>query len=311
MKIYHNINEIDFNVNRVISIGGFDGIHLGHQKIFEIQIREAVKHNIKQLVITFDPLPKIFFNKNNNKSILISTKEKIKVLKKMKIDELFVIKFDEEFSDLSALDFIELLINKIGFKIYIVGENHTFGKNCEGNLTLLKTFSKRSNIPFEVCGVKSITKNGNVVSSTLIKKLILDGNIDNANKLLGHHYFIIGKVIGGDRIGNKLGFPTANIKVSDNKIIPKNGVYLVQVYLQDKKYFGTANIGFRPTIKDLSNICIEVHILDFKDDVYGAELEIKFLQYIRAEKKFNNVNELAVQIKKDIDLCRKITDGIS
>jgi len=305
MKIYNDINEIDFDNKRAISVGGFDGIHLGHKKILETLYNIAIDNSLKSLVITFDPLPKSFFN---NRPILLSISEKIKILEQTNINELLILKFDEKISQLSAFNFLELLVNKIGFKYYVVGGNHTFGKNCEGNLNSLNEFREQFNNSFEVCGVESIIRNGNVISTTLVKKLILDGNIVDVNNLLGYHFFINSEVVIGDGIGNKIGFPTANIRVPNNKIIPKNGVYLVEVYLQNKKYFGVINIGLRPTIKDLNHPCIEVHILDFKDNIYGAELEIRFLQYIRVEQKFKSVNELAIQIGKDVAICRKIID---
>jgi len=301
MKIYHNINEIKFDTDRVITVGGFDGIHLGHQKIFNTQINKAKEQNLKKIVITFDPLPKTFFN---NSPILLSTNEKINILKDLNIDEVFIMKFDENICKLSATNFIEMLINKIGFKVCVIGYNHTFGKNCEGNIDFLNKISNLSTNTFEVCGVESITKKGNIISSTLIKKMIAEGKIEEANDYLGYSFFITGNVIKGNEIGRKLGFPTANLNPPNNKIIPKNGVYFAQVNLQNESYFGVANVGLRPTIEKNSNARIEVHILDFNDDIYGNELKINFIKYIRPEQKFSNVNELAIQIKKDIEWCR-------
>jgi len=303
MKIYHNINEIRFNVNRVITVGGFDGLHLGHQKLLDTLITQAKINSLNTLAITFDPLPKTFFNKNCPTSILTTTKEKIDIFTKKSIDELLIIKFNEEISKLSPYNFLELLLDKVGFKIYVTGENHTFGHNREGNLEFLK---EKYNNKFNVTKVSHHKKNTDIVSTTLIKKLIITENIEYVNDFLGYNYFLIGEVIAGNKIGRKLGFPTANINIPLNKITPKNGVYLVQVEFGNTKKWGIADIGTRPTIADSisEKQSLEVHIFDFCDDIYGTEVKTTLLKYIRAEHKFNNTNELAAQISKDIALCR-------
>ena len=313
MTIYHYINEVDFNVNRAIAVGGFDGIHLGHQKLIDVLFTQAKINSLKTLIVTFDPLPKTFFNnvgatKTNYcpPSILTTTKEKIDILAKKNIDELLIIKFNEEFSKLSPYAFLELLLDKIGFKVYVMGENHTFGHNRKGNIDFLK---EKYNNKFNIIKVSHHTKNDNIVSTTLIKKLLTTENIEYINNFLSYNYFFISKVISGNKIGRKLGFPTANIMIPINKIVPKNGVYLVQIELcniiNEKKYWGIANIGTRPTIENFDNTeqHLEVHIFDFSEDIYDVEVRISFLKYIRAEQKFNNTNELAEQISKDIHLC--------
>jgi riboflavin kinase/FMN adenylyltransferase len=344
MQVYYDINEVDFNLNRAVAIGGFDGIHLGHQKIFITLFIKAAAQNLKKFVITFDPLPKDFFNNkiknvNDVDSVLLTPiKDKIEIFRQLGIDEVLIIEFNSKVSKLSAYSFTEMLLEKIGFKVYVVGENHTFGNNCEGNLLLLNRLSKKFAHHFEVCGVKSYTENDKVVSSSLIKHQLKTQNIEDINKLLGYNYFIIGEVISGDKIGHQLGFPTANIKVPLNKIIPKNGVYLVELYLWEKNYYGLANIGNRPTITEQKqkkfyidgiNVSIkeknneqnnaqsnkdkphvEIHILDFKGDIYGVELNIRFKQYIRQEQKFTDINELINQITKDIALCKSIINEV-
>lgn len=317
MKIYYDINDVDFNVNRVITIGSFDGIHLGHQKLLDTLAIQAKTNSLKTLIITFDPLPKTFFNNINNSkthyitpSILTTTKEKIDIFAKKNIDELLIIKFNEKISKLTPYDFLKLLLNKVGFKIYVMGENHTFGHNREGNLEFLK---EKYNNKFNIIKVSQQQKNNNIVSTTLIKKLIITENIENVNDFLGYNYFLIDKIVSGNKIGRKLGFPTANIEVPINKMTPKNGVYLVQIELEniselENKYWGIANIGIRPTIENYNKEkrYLEVHILDFDADIYGTEVNIIFLKYIRAEQKFNNTNALAEQISKDISLCHSL-----
>ena len=326
MKVYYNINEIIFDKNRVVTIGGFDGIHLGHQKILNAITTNATGQNLKKLVITFNPLPKHFLQ-NSNQSVLTSIEEKLKIFNKIGIDEVLIMDFNKELSKLSANTFFELLLNKVGFKFYIVGENHTFGCNGTGNLELLHTIKKKFNDNYEVIGINSHKENNIVVSTSLIKKLILTENIEKINSLLGYPYLLIGEVIEGNKIGRQLGFPTANINIIKNKIIPKKGVYLVQVEFQkesrsiinpiniisteDKNfnnYYGIANIGNRPTINNQNNLYqehLEVHIFDFDNIIYGMKLNIKFMQYIRNEIKFKDTNELKEQISKDIAFCRR------
>jgi len=306
MKLYRNINEINFDNNRAITVGGFDGIHLGHQKIFATLLARAKERNLKTLVITFEPPPKCFFNLDKNHSLLTPINEKLKIFENKNIDEVLVIDFNEEFSKMSAYSFIELLISKIGFKVYVIGNNHTFGNNCKGNLALLEKIKNDLNYQFEIYMVDSFSKNNDVISSTLIKNQFSNKNIEYINELLGYNYFILSEVIVGNKIGRKLGFPTANLTIPNNKIIPKNGVYLVQVEIKNNKYFGIANVGVRPTIKEqkTNTPYIEVYLLDFDSDIYGVKLCVNFLKYIRKEQKFDNTDELISQISKDVAICR-------
>ena len=308
MDIIKHIDRIDSPYkNAVITIGNFDGVHIGHQALFHQVIEKARALQGTSIVMTFEPHPIRVLKQNNNPPLITLYEQKAELIAKAGIDILICIPFTQKFASIPAKEFIEeILVNLIGMKAIVAGKDYTFGKNREGNLDLLKIYGKR--IGFEVIVVNGIQISNNSkdkISSTVIRELISDGKVAEAQKLLGRHYQIRGTVMKGrDRGGRLLGFPTANIKLYD-ELSPKTGVYAVTVECKGSKYKGVANIGYSPTFDDRI-FTVEAHILDFNDDIYGQKIRINFIQRLRDEKKFLNTSELSDQIKKDINKARNI-----
>ncbi|RZB35042.1 MAG: riboflavin kinase / FMN adenylyltransferase [Desulfobacteraceae bacterium Eth-SRB1] len=308
MDIIEDIAKIDHPYkNAVITIGNFDGVHIGHQALFYQVIEKARALQGTSVVMTFEPHPIRVLKQNNHPPLITLYEQKAELIAKAGIDILICIPFTREFASIPAKEFVEeILVKRIGMKAVIVGEDYTFGKNREGNLDLLKTYGKR--IGFEVIVVKKIQTSNNSegkISSTGIRELISEGRVAEARKLLGRHYQIRGTVMRGrDRGGRLLGFPTANINLYD-ELSPKTGVYAVAIECKGSKYNGVANIGYSPTFDD-SIFTVEAHILDFNDDIYGQKIRVNFIKRLRDEKKFLNISELSDQIKKDINKARNI-----
>ena len=308
MNIIEDIERIDHPYkNPVITIGNFDGVHIGHQALFHQVIEKARALQGTSIVMTFEPHPARVLKQNNHPPLITLYEQKIELIEKAGIDILICIHFTREFASIPAKEFIEeILVDRIGTKAVVVGKDYTFGKNREGNLDLLKTYGKR--IGFEVIVVREIQMSNNSedkISSTRIRELISDGKVAESQKLLGRHYQIRGTVMTGrDRGGRLLGFPTANINLYD-ELSPKTGVYAVTVECKGSKYKGVANIGYSPTFDDRI-FTVEAHILDFNDDIYGQKIRVNFIKRLRDEKKFLNISELSKQIKKDINKARNI-----
>ncbi|CAL4319524.1 Bifunctional riboflavin kinase/FMN adenylyltransferase [Buchnera aphidicola (Thelaxes suberi)] len=307
MQIINNLlNFKKITSNTVITIGNFDGMHLGHQNLIHKLNLIKTKNKFKTVVILFTPHPveflgtakPIFFRIN-------SVEEKIDFLKKYKIDFIVLIKFNHFFASLKPNDFINIfLIKKLNMKCLIVGDDFHFGFRRSGNLTLLKNKAKKNN--FKILTENSIIRDNIRISSTKIRELIIQGDLKKAENFLGHPFTISGKVEHGIQKGRKIGFPTANVNLhSSLQII--NGVYAVKIFIFDckKKFFGIANIGICPTFKK-KNIKLEVHIPDIFINLYEKKIKVIFIKKIRKEKKFNSINDLIIQIKKDVNLAKKI-----
>lgn len=300
MKIYNNI--LDFNSDNPISIiiGTFDGVHKGHQKIFNEFIKLSKKENLQSTLITFDPHPRKIISKDDFKLITTLT-EKISIIKKYNIDNIIIQNFNLEFSKISYMSFFEnLLLKSLNVKLLVLGYDNHFGRNREGNFESIKKIEKKHD--FKLIRLEALKENDVNISSSKIRNLIIDGDIYNANKFLGYTFFISGTVINGNKIGSKIGFPTANIFIgNDDKLIPKNGVYAVDISVKGKIYNGISNIGFKPTLNEKNtNISLEVHIFDFKENIYEETVTVFFTKRIRNEKKFNNIEDLKSQIYTDI-----------
>ena len=308
MQILKNVEDIVKNVKSVVTLGTFDGLHKAHQAILKETIETAKRIEGRSVVVTFDPHPRTVLDGENSPKLLITTQEKIYLIEKLglSIDILLVINFTKEFSKISSIDFFKsILFEKIGLSNLVIGYDHNFGKGRAGNAEFLK--SLRSDYDFDLQVVDQIVLNGEQISSTHIRKLLLSGEVEQANALLGWNYTLGGKIVEGDKRGRTLGFPTANLKPDDpNKLVPRNGVYLVKAQIDGKIYNGFLNIGFRPTFGDKHEIFIETHIFDFDNNVYGKTMTLEFLQRIRDEKKFSSVNELIEQINKDKEICLRI-----
>lgn len=304
MKIYNCIKDFKPVSNAVVTIGTFDGVHLGHRAVFEEMKKEAQKIGGETVVITFYPHPRLVLGKDTSGLKFIKTeKKKIEHIEKAGVDNLIIINFTKEFASQSSEEFIKNLIAKfIRPKIMIIGYDHQFGNNREGSFDQLRSLGEECG--FEVKKVVEQENNGFTISSTMIRKLLNKGDISRANQLLGHEYSITGKVVKGRSIGHNLGFPTANIEIADEyKLIAAIGVYACRVLVDGSIYPGMGNIGYRPTIDKSENpdagITIEVNIFDFNRSIYGEEITIYFVSWMRDEKKFESKNALAEQLAKD------------
>ena len=296
-KIYNASNYCSVSTS-VVTIGTFDGVHLGHKKILEKLNQNAIKLNSKSLVMTFFPHPRMVLNDNPNVKLLNTLEEKQSLLEKVNVNVLVIQPFTNEFSQLSAEEFVrDILIKKFQVKKIIIGHDHHFGKNREANINNLIIFGKKYN--FEVEQISAQEINEIAVSSTKIRNAILDGNVALANDYLGYSYFFSGEVVKGKQIGRTIGFPTANIHIKeDYKLIPKNGVYIVKSTYRDQAFFGMMNIGTRPTVNG-TNQTIEVNFFDFDKDIYNEIITVEILEFIRNEYKFESLDELKIQIQKD------------
>jgi len=308
MKIIKDIEEIKqpFN-NAAITIGNFDGVHLGHQILFHTVIEKADALGGTSVGMTFEPHPLRVLKKKDRPPLITLYEQKRELISSTGIDVLITVPFTPAFANLTATQFVEdILVNRIGMKAIVVGKDYSFGKNREGNLDFLKSIAKR--LDFQVIvpdWIKALSDTAGRISSTRVRELVTDGDIVRAQKQLGRHYQIRGTVgKGRDRGGKLVGFPTANIKLQD-ELCPKTGVYAVTVKCGNQLYKGVANIGYSPTFDD-HQFTVEVHLLDFNKNIYGEKLFVNFVQRIRNEMKFSNISELSEQIKKDIVNAREI-----
>ncbi len=302
MKIYNNPNLNKKHCNGVIAIGNFDGLHLGHQKVIKEAKQKAKKNKIPFGVMTFEPVPVMFFNKKIKNHRLNSLDQKKTQLKKFKLDFLIIIKFNKNFSSQSAEEFIKKIIfKKTKCRYLYVSKNFKFGFRRQGNIKTLKKFEKRYN--FRNIVTKPYKKGNKTISSTFLRKRIRLGKINEVNKLLNRNWCINGKVIKGQRRGRKIGFPTCNLKLSDY-VIPKLGVYAVKVKSKNFYKNGIANIGYRPTFNG-QNLLLETNIFGINKNLYNKVISINFKKFIRPEKKFRNLKHLKKQIKLDIKQAKK------
>lgn len=308
MKVYQDFEEVGKIPNAVLTIGTFDGVHLGHQKIIERLKEEARKVNGETVLFTFFPHPRMVINPTNHGLKLIQTQaEKIENLERLGLDHLIIFPFTKEFSTLSADEFVrDYLVNKLHVKTIVVGYDHQFGKNREGSLKQLQKLSET--LPFKVIEIPAHEVDEINVSSTKIRQAIEIGDIQTANSYLNEPFEISGNVVKGNQIGRTIGFPTANIEIGDDlKIIPTIGVYAVEVILEDqRKLHGMMNIGIRPTVTDSKEVKIEVFIFDFSEAIYDQRIKVYLLQRIRGEHRFQSVEVLRAQLQEDEKTVRTI-----
>ena len=305
VKIYNNFNIKSNHKNSIILIGNFDGLHLGHQKLFNLAQNFKKKYSLKIGVMTFEPMPKMFFNKNLKNFRISNQKQKIALLKKFDVDFVIVKKFDKKFSKTKSMNFIkDILSKRLGAKFIFVSNNFRFGNKREGNVKQLIHYQTFYN--YQIIKPKPLYKNKKIISSTLIRKYLENGKLDKANKFLDREWSIEGKVIKGRQLGKKIGFPTANIDIK-SYIVAKPGVYAVKAKKENTTKFikGIANLGYRPTFNQ-KKILLEVHLFNFSENLYNKYLTVNFLKFIRKEKKFKNIGQLKKQIKIDLQKTRKI-----
>ena len=308
MKVFNRLDQIIEPIKRaVITIGNFDGVHIGHQALFHEVIEKAEAIDGTSVAMTFEPHPLRVLKQNNHPPLITLYEQKAELIERSGMDVLICVPFTLEFAALSAEQFVrDLLVHKIGIKAIVVGEDYSFGKNREGNIDLLNSFGRKYGFEVIVAGwIKSARALAERISSTKIRELVTDGRMEQAEKMLGRNYQIRGKVVTGrDRGGKLLGIPTANINLND-ELCPKTGIYAVTVECEGTQHQGVANIGYSPTFED-HVFTVEVHILDFSDNLYGTNIRINFIKRIRDEIKFSNISELIAQIKLDIAVAREI-----
>lgn len=283
------------------TIGQFDGVHIAHQVLLEKTSNIAKEKNLKSAVICFNPHPKMVLNNINYKGTLTSLEEKRKIISKFNIDYLIVVAFSINLAKLSYQDFEALVLDKLNIDTIVCGQDFGYGYKKEGNANTLK-------VKYNVCVIDLIKVNDEKIASSKIKDLLINGDVKNANMLLGHNYFISSTVKDGSKIGRKIGISTANLDIYDdeNYIEMKSGVYSTIVTIDDKRYLGVCNIGNNPSFNYTSKKRLEVHILDFDEDIYGKKINVEFIDFIREEKVFASANDLVMQINKDILKVREI-----
>ena len=300
MKVHTDLNNFSA-LNPVVTIGTFDGVHLGHKKVIERLKKLAKDVNGETVIFTFYPHPRLVLNINNDELRLINTlEEKKKLLEAAGVDHLVIYPFTKEFSKLSYTDFVEkILVDQIGMKYLVVGYDHKFGHNRKGTYEDLKVYADK--LDFKIEQLKVLNIDTIEVSSTKIRQAIAEGDIETTNKYLGHRYFIKGLVVDGRKLGHTIGFPTANVDPQESyKLVPKDGVYAVKVEVDDVMYNGMLNIGFSPTVNhQMDSRSIEVNIFDFDQNVYYKSISVYFYKRIRSEQMFNGIDALKEQLAKD------------
>ncbi len=304
MKLYNSFNIKKYHKNSIILIGNFDGLHLGHQKLFKLAKKYKQKYSSKIGVLTFEPMPKMFFNSNFKNFRLSNLNQKIKDLRKLNVDFIIIKKFNRKFSKTKSITFIkEILGKRLNPKFIFVSNNFRFGNKREGNVKQLIRYEKFCK--YKIVKPQPLKIKKKIISSSLIRKYLQNGKLNNANKLLKRKWSIDGKVQKGKQLGQKIGFPTANIDIKDY-VLAKPGVYVVKVKKFNSSNYirGIANLGYRPTFNE-KKILLEVHLFNFSGNLYNKYLTVEFLKFIRGEKKFKNVDQLKKQIKIDLLIAKK------
>ncbi len=298
MKTFNSINSYVSSQKAIITIGTFDGVHIGHQKILLKLSQISKSENCQSVVLTFFPHPRMVLQHDNTIKLLNTLEEKVKLLEQLSIDNLIIHSFDKEFSQLSAADFVKnILVDQLKVQKIVIGYDHRFGRNRTADISDLIQFGMQYDFEIEQIAVEEIE--AIAVSSTKIRNALLEGDIETATNYLGYNYSITGKVVKGKQLGRTIGFPTANIEINEAyKLIPKKGVYIVSSFIENQLVYGIMNIGNRPTLNGDTQT-IEVHFLNFNKDIYNQNIEIVFIKYIREEVKFKSLADLKTQITKD------------
>lgn len=302
MKIVNNLNEI--NEMFSLTIGNFDGVHLGHQSVFKKVIDQNKKNNLKICVMTFVPHPVQILSPRNN-FLINSYLERRQLLRELGIDYLIEIDFNRDLSTMAPTEFMDNFILKNKYlESFYIGHDFAFGANKAGDHNFIKSYCNKNNI--NVVILDQLDSKDIAISSTSIRTLVNEGEVKLASQLLGRLFFISGRIIKGAGRGKQIGIPTANLDINPQRIHPKTGVYATYVTVDSNRWEAVTNIGFNPTFNDEEQIHIESHLLDFDQDIYGKEIKLEFVNKIRKEIKFSSVNELVTQIKKDIETARSL-----
>ena len=303
MKIVREFENYTENTPKVLSLGMFDGVHFGHISIINLLKSVAHENNLETAILTFWPHPRKVFNPNDEIKLLNTLNEKLNLLENANLDVVFLKSFDENFRNLTGEEFVrQILVQKLNVKHIIIGHDHVFGKNKSGNFELLQKLSKE--LDFVVQQLDAVKEGEFNISSTKIRNCLANGNIIGANKMLGYHYSVSGKVIDGKKLGRTIGYPTANIEVDELKLLPKKGAYIVEVYVKNKFYKGMLSIGTNPTVNG-DKLTVEVYILDFNKDIYGEEITVKFRDFLHEEIKFESLEKLIERLDEDKRLTKE------
>ena len=303
MKIVREFENYTENTPKVLSLGMFDGVHFGHISIINLLKSVAQENNLETAILTFWPHPRKVFNPNDELKLLNTLNEKLNLLENANLDVVFLKSFDENFRNLTGEEFVrQILVQKLNVKHIIIGHDHVFGKNKSGNFELLQKLSKE--LDFVVQQLDAVKEGEFNISSTKIRNYLANGNIIGANKMLGYHYSVSGKVIDGKKLGRTIGYPTANIEVDELKLLPKKGAYIVEVYVKNKFYKGMLSIGTNPTVNG-DKLTVEVYILDFNEDIYGDEITVKFRDFLHEEIKFESLEKLIERLDEDKRLTKE------
>ena len=304
MQILRSVPELSHLPGPLfLAIGAFDGVHLGHQAVISTSAEHARPKSGTPVVVTFDPHPEKILRPEKAPHLLTATAHKIALIRTLGVSHLLIIAFDKQFATTEPEDFVQQLVqHSRPLREICVGHEWSFGKNRRGNLQLLTKLG--ANFDFNVVGIRPVTVNGEIVSSTTIRRAVEAGDFKKAAVMLGREYTILGTVVHGDDLGKKIGFPTANLSAHSEQF-PPNGVYFAEAKLEGVVYPGVVNLGYRPTISSgKSDRVLEIHLLDFKGEIYGRDLELRFVRYLRPEKKFDNVDALVRQIERDVEQAR-------
>ena len=312
MQIFEDLSKVSYNKNSVVTLGTFDGIHLGHKKIIDGVVKKAAVLGGRSFLITFYPHPRKVVSKGNHIKLLSTPSEKAFMLSQLGIENMLIVKFSKEFSQLTPDAFIEkYIVDGIGAKEVVIGYDHHFGKGRGGDIDFLKEKGIESG--FDVTVVPAYDIGGETISSSKIRRAISEGDLSKANRYLGRSYSFSGKVIHGDKRGRELGFPTANLDLeNEDKLLPAIGIYVVGVIVNDKSYYGLLSVGKRPTFYSSGEIVTEVYIYGFNDDIYNETIEVVVLERIRGEEKFSSVESLVEQMNNDkktgIEIIKKLNN---
>ncbi len=309
MKIFKNLSDYSSNSRTFVTIGTFDGIHIGHQKVLKNLTTNAHKKNAKSVLLTFFPHPRMVLQKDIDIKLINTIDERIQLLDKTGIDTLVIYKFTKDFSKISALEFVRnILVNTLNVSKLIVGYDHHFGRNREGSFEQLEDYGYTYNFKVKKISKKEIDTIA--VSSTKIRKSIANGEIEKANSYLGYHFMLTGDVVSGKNLGEKIGYPTANLHIKETyKLIPKTGAYIVKSFIDNELVFGMMNIGFRPTVSG-KNQTIEIHFFNFDKNIYGQKIQVDVLHFLRQEQKFESIEDLKKQLKKDKENSLQYINGV-
>ena len=309
MKILRSIDDLaPLPGPLFLAIGVFDGVHLGHQAVISTSARHAQETDGTPVVVTFDPHPAKVLRPKDAPHLLTATQHKIELIRALGVAHLLVLRFDQALASTSAEDFVAQLVrHSKPLQEICVGHEWSFGKGRAGNLDLLK--QKGAEYNFNVVGIKPVAVDGDVVSSTAIRRAVEVGDLAKAATMLGREYTILGTVKRGEQLGRKLGYPTANLSAHSEQF-PPNGVYLTEARLDEKLYYGVANLGFRPTVNSAaSERLLELHLFGLNRDIYGSDVEVRFLKYLRPEQKFEGMEQLTAQIGRDVGQARELLRG--